>query len=164
MAIQIKAPNDITPGFGKISVFLAGSIEQGTAQYWQQKVVNQFKPFDNVIFLNPRRDNWDSSLDTTKSNPQFRQQVLWELDGQDECNFIFLYFDPETKSPISLLELGLYAASGKMIVVCPKGFWRKGNVDLVCERFNIPNFNFLDYGIDHLQQKIKNKFGNKSVL
>jgi len=49
-----------------------------------------------------------------------------------------MYFDPNTKSPISLLELGLHANSGKMIVCCPKGFWRKGNVDIVCERYDVP--------------------------
>ncbi len=48
-----------------------------------------------------------------------------------------MYFDPNTKSPISLLELGLYAASDKLTVCCPEGFWRKGNVDIVCERYGV---------------------------
>ena len=55
-----------------------------------------------------------------------------------------MYFDPNTTSPISLLELGLHAKSKKMIVCCPEGFWRKGNVDIVCENFYIPTFNSLD--------------------
>lgn len=49
-----------------------------------------------------------------------------------------MYFSPNTKSPISLLELGLFARSGKVRVVCPEGFWRKGNVDIVCQYYNIP--------------------------
>jgi hypothetical protein len=56
----------------------------------------------------------------------------------DSSDIIVMYFDPNTKSPISLLELGLYAASGKLIVCCPEGFWRKGNVDIVCQRYKVP--------------------------
>lgn len=55
-----------------------------------------------------------------------------------------MYFDPSTKSPISLLELGLYARAGKMIVCCPDGFWRKGNVDIVCFRHKIKQVQTLD--------------------
>lgn len=49
-----------------------------------------------------------------------------------------MYFDPFTKSPISLLELGLFANSGKLHVICQSPFWRKGNVDIVCAKYNIP--------------------------
>lgn len=48
---------------------------------------------------------------------------------------IAMWFAPETKAPITLLELGLFARSGKVIVGCPDGFWRKGNVEIVCARF-----------------------------
>jgi hypothetical protein len=54
-----------------------------------------------------------------------------------------MYFDPSTKSPISLLELGLFARSGKIKVICPDGFWRKGNVEVVCNYYNIPFYNNL---------------------
>lgn len=55
-----------------------------------------------------------------------------------------MYLDPNTKSPISLLELGLHANSKKLWVVCPDGFWRKGNVEVVCSLYDIPLFNSLD--------------------
>jgi hypothetical protein len=55
----------------------------------------------------------------------------------ENADLIALYFDPKTKSPISLLELGLFANSKKLVVCCPEGFWRKGNVDVVCERYGI---------------------------
>jgi hypothetical protein len=32
----------------------------------------------------------------------------------------------------------LFAASGKLLVCCPPGYWRKGNVDVVCARYSIP--------------------------
>jgi hypothetical protein len=65
-----------------------------------------------------------------------------------------MYFSPETKSPISLLELGLHAESDRMIVCCPPGFWRKGNVDIVCTRYNIPLFNDMESAINGLRTKI----------
>jgi hypothetical protein len=55
-----------------------------------------------------------------------------------------MYLDPNTKSPISLLELGLHATSKKLYVVCPDGFWRKGNVEMVCSVYDIPLFNTLE--------------------
>lgn len=120
---------------GHKSVFLAGSIEMGTAEDWQQTVVDAFPT--GVTFLNPRRDDWDSSWEQTITNPQFNAQVNWELDNIEAADFILMYFDPATKSPVSLLELGLFADPRKMIVCCPTGFWRKGNVDIVCKRKGI---------------------------
>ncbi|KAJ6545564.1 hypothetical protein B0H19DRAFT_1167988 [Mycena capillaripes] len=56
----------------------------------------------------------------------FKEQVDWELDSQDRADFIAMFFHPYTKAPVSLLELGLYAPSGKMVVCCPEGFYRPG--------------------------------------
>ena len=61
--------------------------------------------------------------------------VEWELDGLERADVIAMWFAPETKAPITLLELGLFARSGKVVVGCPNGFWRKGNVEVVCARF-----------------------------
>jgi hypothetical protein len=138
-------------------IFLAGSIEMGKAEDWQAMIPELFKDRENLVFFNPRRDNWDSSWEQKESNPQFSEQVNWEMDKLDESDIIFMYFSPETKSPISLLELGLHAASySKMIVCCPEGFWRKGNVDIVCSRFNIPVYNTLDDAIGRLRTSLKN--------
>jgi hypothetical protein len=137
-----------------IKIFLAGSIEMGNAVDWQTKVVKELNDFTkDLIFLNPRRDSWDSSWVQSIENEQFYEQVTWELDALDKSDYIFMYFDPNTKSPISLLELGLYASSRKLIVACPDGFWRKGNVEVVCERFNIPLLNNLDDLISHFISK-----------
>lgn len=125
------------------TVFLAGSIEMGKAEDWQSYIAQSLQD-TNAIILNPRRDDWDSTWEQTISNPQFREQVEWELSAQELATAIAMYFDPSTKSPITLLELGLFAGSGKVIVCCPDGFWRKGNVDLVCARYRIPMVNTLD--------------------
>ena len=134
MAKIIKPPSPLQDGF---SVFLAGSIELGRAENWQTSLEEKLSGMDIVIF-NPRRDDWDSSWSQNKINPKFREQVEWELAALEKTNLIAMYFEPDTKSPVSLLELGLFARSGKMIVYCPEGFWRKGNVDIVCETYGVP--------------------------
>ena len=54
------------------------------------------------------------------------------------ADLIAMYFAPQSQAPITLLELGLNASAGKLIVCCPDGYWRKGNVDLVCRWHSIP--------------------------
>ena len=145
---EIKAPHDI-PLLGR-KLFLAGSIEMGTAEKWQEKVVGELLETDWIIF-NPRRNDWDSSWEQKESNPQFREQVLWEIKAQEIADTILMYFDVNTKSPITLLELGLFAESGKSIVVCPDGFWRKGNVEVVCKYYEIPLHDSLDRALELLK-------------
>lgn len=126
------------------AVFLAGSIEMGEAEDWQTQVTDYFAELADYSILNPRRADWDSSWEQTFTSPNFYQQVNWELNGLDRATHIIMNLLPGTKSPISLLELGLYAASGKLIICCPAGFWRKGNVDIVAERFGIPVYENLE--------------------
>lgn len=144
---EIKAPNKFVSL--PQSLFLAGSIEMGKAIDWQAQVKELLKDSEWAI-LNPRRDDWDSSWVQSIENEKFREQVVWELDAQDYADKILMYFAPETKSPISLLELGLYASSGKMVVVCPQGFWRRGNVEIVCARYEIPFFETIKEAIKFL--------------
>lgn len=137
-AIVLTPPSqlfEVPKGYKKI--FLAGSIEMGKAEDWQQKVITAVENFEKVIF-NPRRENWDSSWEQSINNQKFKEQVDWELEYLETADLIIMNFSPETMSPISLMEFGLYARSGKMVVYCPEGFWRKGNVDVVCKKYNIP--------------------------
>lgn len=136
----IKAPNnfhfnDYFNDKRRYDIFLAGSIEMGQAENWQTKVEKELDS-DDVLILNPRRDDWDSSWEQKIENDNFREQVEWELDAQDQSDLILMYFDPTTKSPITLLELGLFK-DANLVVCCPEGFWRKGNVDIVCNKYDI---------------------------
>lgn len=132
----------------KDSVFLAGSIEMGKAKDWQTKSSDFLKSYFEVF--NPRRKDWDSSWEQTFKNPNFYQQVCWELHALDTSDFILMYFDPDTTSPITLLELGIYASSQRIVVVCPDGYYKKGNVDIVCNKFNIPQFDKLQDAMEYL--------------
>ena len=137
MAHVIKPPAPLRFDANVPSLFLAGSIEMGHAEQWQAMVERALRDA-RVVILNPRRDDWDDSWVQAIDNAQFRAQVEWELEAQERATMILMYFAPATKAPITLLELGLFARSGKLVVCCPEGFWRKGNVEIVCARYGVP--------------------------
>lgn len=134
--MQLQPPTPI-PDDARFKVFLAGSIEMGTAPDWQSQVVTALAETEGILVLNPRRDDWDSSWEQTIENTQFSDQVNWELDGIEAADLVLFYFAAGTRSPVTLLELGLCARGKRAVVCCPDGFWRKGNVDIVCERSGI---------------------------
>lgn len=115
----------------------------GRAENWQSLVEKSLGDLDIEIF-NPRRDDWDSSWKQSITDLRFREQVEWELSALEAADFIAMYFAPQTQAPITLLELGLFARSKKVFVACPEGYWRKGNIEIVCARFTIPLVESLD--------------------
>ena len=137
------------------TIFLAGSIEMGKAEDWQKVLTSEIESLGkDLTVFNPRRDDWDSSWEQKESNGQFNNQVNWELNRLEECDIIFMYLSPETQSPISLLELGKFAGRKEMVVCCPKTFWRRGNVEILCNRENVPLFEDLESAIGALKTKI----------
>lgn len=154
MAQIIKPPTPLSSVNTKRSVFLAGSIEMGQAEDWQTYVSKALMD-EAIDLLNPRRDAWDNSWEQSIDNPLFREQVEWELEAQELATLIAMYFAPKTKAPITLLEFGLFAPSAKLLVCCPEGFWRKGNVEIVAQRYQIPMVNSLDHLIDRVRAYFK---------
>lgn len=128
------------------SMFLGGSIEMGKAIDWQAEAIRYFLD-DRIAIFNPRRRNWDSTWTQSIENEVFVHQVEWELFNIQRADVVIMVLQPNTMSPISLLELGIIAgangqgALNKMIVSCPDGFWRKGNVDIVARKYSIPVVN-----------------------
>lgn len=121
---------------GRCSIFLAGSIEMGKAEEWQDRAIKELSSMPVAVF-NPRRKDWDSSWEQRIDNPQFFEQVSWELSQLERCDIAFFYFQPGTMSPVTLMELGYVLGRDdyrEVIVVCPEGFWRKGNVDIISTR------------------------------
>jgi len=129
-------PNMIDKKSKNTKVFLAGSIEMGNCKDWQEEIIKYFRPGKFVDFYNPRRTDWDKSWSQGFNQPQFFQQVTWEMDALDHADEIVFFFDPETKGPISLLELGLYKDKNPIVCV-PDGFWRKGNIEMVCNKYGL---------------------------
>jgi len=163
--IEYKAPKHgwYNPWDTRLKIFLAGSIEMGKAEMWQQRVTNELQNED-VIILNPRRDDFNPNAKQEKTDPYFSEQVNWEQDAIEGADIVFFYFAPGTMSPISLLELGECIGlpdscaddSRQFIVCCPQGYWRKGNIDIVCERNSIPVHESLDQAVGALLDLIEN--------
>lgn len=98
-------------------------------------------------------------------NPQFKEQVVWELSALELADIVVFYFDPKTMSPISLLELGLFARTQKKVIcVCPEGFWRKGNVDIVCERYGVEQAASIEALIARLKPLCETGVAQKNAL
>jgi hypothetical protein len=158
---EFLAPEKVVKPVGHSSIFLAGSIEMGKAKDWQSeltdKIIND-KKLSKLIIVNPRRKNWDSSWKQEKTNPQFFEQVTWELHNIENADFVIVYFDENTQSPISLLELGIICQSkpDRVVVLCPDKFYRKGNVDIVSDRYGVRQVNTLDEVLDFLKEKLGN--------
>jgi hypothetical protein len=142
------------PDDGRPIVFFAGSIDMGEAEDWQAKLDEALADIDCVI-LNPRREDWDSTWKQEMENPEFSEQVNWELHGMEVADVVALCLTKGSKAPISLLELGLHAAEGKMVVCCPDGFWRKGNVDIVCDKYDVPVFEDFDEFAEAVKERLE---------
>lgn len=139
----IRAPSDKDPRFAK-SVFLAGATTQVDGHNWRELVRTALFEVPLTIY-DPYRKDWDSSWREDIDFTPYREQVEWELDKQDKADIVVLYFDPATQAPISLLELGLCArVPGKAIVLCPEGYWKRGNVQIVCRKYGVETVNSVD--------------------
>jgi hypothetical protein len=151
--IEIQPPS-ILKEDDNLTVFLAGSIEQGKAKNWQQKIVDEFDNDDAVTFYNPRRNDWDDTWEQEMGPNEFTKQVAWELAALEKADMVVMLLDGDTQACISLLEFGLYAKSGKLIVCCEEGFWRKGNVDITCARYHIDQVDAIYGLIDEIRRRL----------
>lgn len=152
----ICAPNIPPFDNADLQVFLAGSIEMGKATHWQNKLISDLGDVD-VTILNPRRPDWDDSWTQSPDFAPFREQVEWELAGIHTADIVFFYFNSGTISPITLLELGLVLnreRPGKMIVCCPEGFQRWGNVKITCESKGVPVYETIESATQALIKEI----------
>lgn len=137
------------------SVFLAGSIDQGKASDWQQEVITALDEIDVDVF-NPRRANWDSTWKQSADNEQFAEQVVWELDALEDATYKFFYFEAGSLSPVTMLEYGLHISDRDVITVCPEGFWRRGNIEIVAKEYwaNARIHETLDSGVKELKHRL----------
>jgi hypothetical protein len=150
----VQSPNSIDVTSPAMRLFLAGSIDSGMTKDWQALIVDRLRDLDVVIF-NPRRDTWSPGISFESEPEESRRQINWELDAIERSDLMAFYFAPGTKSPISLLELGLISGRKQAIVCCPPGFWRKMNVDVICDRFEIQQVNSLEDLVNEIKEKVR---------
>lgn len=132
----ICAPSQDSPR-GVKSVFLAGTTSKIDSTDWRETLTSLLSETPLTIY-NPYRADWDSTWREEIGFAPYREQVEWELDKQEKADMVIVYFHPASQAPISLLELGLCARTpGKDIAFCPEGYWKRGNVQIVCQKFGI---------------------------
>ncbi|KAJ3436860.1 hypothetical protein M0812_18927 [Anaeramoeba flamelloides] len=159
---EIQAPNKFEQVLKThFTCFLAGSIEGNSCRQWQSEIVERLKEVDNLVLLNPRRENWDNSWKQSSENNYFTEQVEWELHAQEKCSMIIMNLEPNTKSPISLLELGLFAKTGKMLMHCPLEFWKSGNVHITCKRYGVEMADSFDELVETIKKRALEYSKNK---
>ena len=147
-----------------IKIFLAGTIDNGNSENWQDKLISTLGWYlwtpdseedpgfdyalgasdnEDIVIFNPRRENWNPD----SSNEDIIEQIHWEEEHLDKADLIVMFLSDDSKSPVSLLELGLYGPQGKMLVCCTNKFYRYNNVKCTCEKYGIELFesnNFQD--------------------
>lgn len=142
--------NALSKGY-HISIFLAGTIDNGESENWQDNLINRLCDTDidfgrDTVIYNPRRANWDKDA----GYAEIQKQIAWEQEYLEKADLIVMNLIDDSKSPISLLELGQYAASGKLIVFCSPKFYRYDNVKFICEKYYIPLIDYKDIDVSDM--------------
>jgi hypothetical protein len=127
------------------SIFLAGTIDNGDSEDWQSKFIDKILEKEHarseqLVIFNPRRNNWNNNA----TEQEQHAQIDWEFKALHKADYIIMNLLPDSKSPISLLELGLFADKKKLIIICPKEFYRYYNVYYIAKAYNLPIFESIE--------------------
>lgn len=114
---------------------MVGSMAARLDVNWRQTVADNFQ--EKYHLLDPTNHNRLEDL-------EIREHIKWELKGMEKSDYIIMNFLPNSLSPISMVELGMYIATNKLIVVCPKEFYKWRYIDTLCKEHNTPIFNELE--------------------
>lgn len=147
----IFAPEEYQPQENDVRVFLAGTIDNGNSIDWQVELIKYAEEkietgSKRLVIFNPRRKNWNPN----PSKEELDEQIEWELNAQDKSDYIIMNILGTSKSPITLLELGLYHEKKGLVVFCPPEFYRYENVRVTCEHFGVKHYS--DYDIDTIKK------------
>lgn len=161
--VSFDAPNvDESTRNDVIRVFLGGTIDNGDSEDWQHELIKRLKESEDMLaydvhVYNPRREDWRDDQGWMNG------QVTWELSHQEKADIIVMNILADSKSPISLLELGLNAKDDKMVVFCTDKFYRFNNVAITCDRYNVPLIKSNEVGsiYGYLRYVINKKANNK---
>lgn len=89
-------------------IFLAGCANTD----WRKEFVEYFED-NSVVFLDPKRNNWDGLNDDA-----LNEQITWEFVNLRRSDVVVYWFNKGSVCPITLLEYGMWGLSkGTPIVV-----------------------------------------------
>lgn len=151
--IQLITPNtaDQTPQHPTISVFLSGATKTNWRETFLTILASKLPsttqphpPYPSITVYDPTQPLWAADWREDLADGRFGTQVAWELDRLDAAAVVAVFFERASESPVSLLEFGLCAHSGRAVVGCGRGYWKRGNVEAVCLRYGVPMADDLD--------------------
>lgn len=135
-----ELPSEIASNKSFKTIFLAGTIDMGNSEDWQMETLRKFSGIPGrFILFNPRQEKWDASRPG-----EMEYQVNWELEHLEMADIIIMNILGNSKSPVSLLEMGLHSRSGKMYVICEPDYYRFENVRITCKFYGIPLYSSMD--------------------
>lgn len=151
---RMEEPSDAeVDAGGYATIFLAGTIDMGNSEDWQAGLVRTFSSNEGrYILYNPRRSTFTSTPE------EMEYQVGWELDHLEKSQTIIMNILGSSKSPVTLLEMGLFMRSGKLLVACEPDYYRHSNVRITCARYNVPLYDSLtslmseEFGMDYIPE------------
>lgn len=118
-------------------IFLEGSMEVNSSNNWRKQVITKLN--NKYFIFDPTNNNHDNL-----NQKDMKSHIKWELGALNLADKIILNFLPDALSPISLVELGLYVSTTKLVVVCPKKFYKSRYVYTLCKTYNTPVFKEID--------------------
>jgi nucleoside 2-deoxyribosyltransferase len=135
----------------EMKIFLAGTIDDGKSTDWQKEVKDLLGDTDIIVY-NPRRYDFPEH----PLEEDVVRQIRWEQEHLDDADLIVMNFLDGSLSPITLLEMGLYAKSGKLMVFCNENYWRYTNVKETCRKYHITLYN--DNSVENIVKHVKNVY------
>lgn len=134
MTKVVTAPESVS--VGGFRVFLAGAIDMGEAENWQNAVIQTLASYDDdLVLINPRRDQFTpDTLD---------EQVEWELEALELVECIAMWLPNTSKAPVSFWEAGYNWRSPRFIIGAGPQFYRRRNLEIAGERYDVVIFESL---------------------
>ena len=127
----VSVPSLYIPTSG-IKIFLAGSIDQPVKNNWRELAIAHIQTSwfgtptnrSSITVYSPRRsdDVWTTDMEN--------EQAAWDTSMLSMVDYIILHLTGTTISPVSLLELGLFARHPNLYLSIDDSYTRKHVVEL----------------------------------
>lgn len=128
-------------------VFLAGTSEHFGESGWREGVVESLEKVGAVIVSPRPAGGCDYGAETEL---ELENRKDWERQAMDSADYILFNFVPGRESSVSLMELGLYASTRKLVVSCPQGYSRLSSVRHTCRVSSVPLYSGLDDAVSRV--------------
>ena len=120
----------------KVSIITSCYNREATIRGAIESVLEQDYPYIEYIVVD------GASKDNSLGN--FMSPIRIQYNMSRFAFLIIMNILASSKSPITLLEMGLHMRSGKLHVICEPGFYRYDNVRITCNRYGVPLYHSMD--------------------